>query len=84
MSHTWYVTFELQPCRGMLQEPRHPRLTVTFETEADAKLFAKTKLDQGSIVTAGTLDPHPPRQVIPSSAISIWLGRELDQSASWD
>jgi len=80
MRHTWYVTFEV-PRRGILPKARHPRLTRTFETEADAKLFAKEKLEQGLVVTAGTLNPHVPRQVIPSSAMAIWLGNERDESA---
>ncbi|MHC2333413.1 hypothetical protein ACVIW0_002702 [Bradyrhizobium sp. USDA 4454] len=81
MRHTWYVTFEVQQRRGMLPKPRHPRLTRTFETETEAKLFAKEKLDQGLVVTAGTLNPHTPRQVVPSIAISVWLGEESDQTA---
>jgi len=80
MRHTWYVTFEVQR-RGMLLRPRHPRLTQTFETETEAKRFAKEKLDQGLTVTAGTLNPHSPKQVVPSGAMSIWLGNELNQSA---
>ncbi|MBR0881792.1 hypothetical protein ABIF65_003527 [Bradyrhizobium japonicum] len=80
MRHTWYVTFEVQR-KGMLPKPRHPRLTKTFETEKEAKLFAKEKLDEGLVVTAGTLNPHTPKQIIPSSAVSIWLGGALDQSA---
>ncbi|MBR1032296.1 hypothetical protein [Bradyrhizobium liaoningense] len=80
MRHAWYVTFEVQH-RGMLPKPRHPRLTKTFETETEAKLFAKEKLDEGLVVTAGTLNPHAPKQIIPSSAMSIWLGGVQDQSA---
>jgi len=81
MRRTWYVTFEVQKHRGMLPKPRHPRLTKTFETETEAKLFAKEKLDQGLVVTVGTLNPHTPKQIIPSTAISIWLGSEQQQSA---
>ena len=79
MRHIWYVTFEVQR-RGMLLKPRHPRLTQTFETEAEAKQFAKEKLHQGLAVTAGTLNPYVPRQIIPSSAISIWLEDVKNQS----
>jgi hypothetical protein len=78
MGRTWYVTFEVQRL-GMLLRPRHPRLTQTFETETEAKRFAKEKLDQGLAVTAGTLNPHAPKQVIPSSAMSRWLGNELNE-----
>lgn len=79
MRHTWYVTFEVQK-RGRLPKARHPRLTKAFETEAEAKVFAREKLIQGLVVTAGTLNPHSPKQIIPSSAISIWLGSEQGQS----
>ena len=60
MKHTWYVTFEV-PTDGTLSRRRHPRLTKTFETEAAAKDFARTKFDDGLIVTAGTIIPHLPR-----------------------
>ena len=48
MSHTWYVTIEVKP--GALPRPRHPRLSSTFETEAEAKDFARAKLRKGLIV----------------------------------
>ena len=80
MRHTWCVTFEVKSL-GMLQKPRHPRLTKTFETETEAKLFAKEKIDQGLVVIAGTLNPHMPKQVIPPNAISTWLEDRLDQQA---
>jgi hypothetical protein len=80
MRHTWYVTFEVQK-RGTLPKARHPRLTKAFETETEAKIFAREKFNQGLVVTAGTLNPHSPKQIIPSSAISIWLGSEQGQSA---
>jgi len=82
MRHIWYVTFEVQQ-RGMLTKPRPPRLTRTFETETQAKLFAKEKLDQGLIVTAGTLNPHAPKQVVPSSAMATWLGDESAIGSSY-
>ncbi|WP_312016968.1 hypothetical protein [Bradyrhizobium jicamae] len=56
-------------------------MTKTFATEIDAKQFAKERLDQGLDVTAGTLNPHVPKQIIPSSAMPIWLGSLLDPSA---
>ena len=56
MKHTWYVTFEV-PTDGTLSRRRHPRLTKTFETEAAAKDFARTKFNDGLIVTAGTIIP---------------------------
>lgn len=79
MRHTWYVTFEVQK-RGTLPKARHPRLTKAFETEAEAKNFAREKFDQGLIVTAGTLNPQSPKQIVPSGDIASWLGCEQGQS----
>jgi hypothetical protein len=72
MNHTWYVTFEV-PRRGTLVRRRNPRLTKTFDTETEARDFAKIKFDDGLIVTAGTVNPHLPRRAIPSEAIPAWL-----------
>jgi hypothetical protein len=72
MTHTWYVTFEV-PRTGTLVQRRNPRLTKTFETEAEARDFARTKFDGGLIVTAGTINPHLPRRAIPSEEIPAWL-----------
>jgi hypothetical protein len=72
MNHTWYVTFEV-PKSGTLVQRRNPRLTKTFNTEAEARDFARTKFDEGLIVTAGTVSPHLPRRAIPSAEIPAWL-----------
>jgi hypothetical protein len=72
MNHTWYVTFEV-PRGGTLVQRRNPRLTKTFETEAEARDFARMKFDGGLIVTAGTINPLQPRRAIPSEEISAWL-----------
>jgi hypothetical protein len=72
MKHTWFVTFEV-PTDGTLLKRRHPRLTKTFATEAEAKDFARTKFTGGLIVTAGTIIPHLPRRAIPSAEIPAWL-----------
>jgi KaiC/GvpD/RAD55 family RecA-like ATPase len=69
---TWYVTFEVHR-RGLLKQRARPRMTKTFETEAEAKLFAREKLDEGLIVFAGTLNPHSPKQFISSTDVSSWL-----------
>lgn len=76
MKHTWYVTFEVPP-DGTVSRRRHPRLTKTFETESEAKEFARARLNGGLIVTAGTILPHQPRASIPSENIPVWL--EADQ-----
>jgi hypothetical protein len=77
MKHTWYVTFEV-PTDGTLLRRRHPRLTKTFATEAEAKDFARTKFTGGLIVTAGTIIPNRPKRAIPSVEIPTWLGLQVD------
>jgi hypothetical protein len=77
MKHTWYVTFEVPADGTLSRRRRHPRLTKTFETEAEARAFARTKFNDGLIVTAGTVIPHLPRTSIPSADIPAWL--EADQ-----
>jgi hypothetical protein len=53
---------------------RRSRATRTFGSEAQAKNFAREKLDEGLIVSAGTMVPHSPRQTIASTSVSAWLG----------
>lgn len=48
------------------------RSTRTFKSEIDAKLFAMQILSKGWIASAGTLNPHQPKQVIPASQIETW------------
>jgi hypothetical protein len=81
MIPTWYVTFEVQQ-RGILPRQRSPRETKTFATEQEAKLFARAKRDEGLSVFAGTINPHLPRRVIPSSGINAWLADEQDGTAA--
>jgi hypothetical protein len=77
MVASWYVTFEVRK-RGLLLRQRSPRETKTFETEAEARLFARARLDEGLAVFAGTINPHLPRRLIPSSDIAAWLAEEQD------
>lgn len=72
MTPTWYVTVEVQK-RGILPRRRSPRETTTFATEPEAKAFARARLDEGLAVFAGTINPHLPKQHIPSSRIHLWL-----------
>ena len=58
----WYVTFEVRK-RGILPKQRSPRETRTFVTEAEAKAFARSKLDEGLTVYAGTINPHTPKRL---------------------
>jgi len=71
MNHTWYVTFEV-PTDGTLSRRRHPRLTKTFATEAEAKDFARTKFNDGLIVTAGTIIPQPSSRTCRNGQFRRW------------
>lgn len=78
MTYTWYVTFEVHK-RGTLLKRRSPRATRTFETEAEAREFARAKFNEGLIVHAGTIIPHKPGRTIPSSDIPAWLDDHREQ-----
>ena len=78
MAHAWYVTFEAQK-RGVFPKRRSPRVTRTFETEAEAKAFARARFDEGLVVFAGTINPYLPRQLIASSKIPSWLEGTLER-----
>jgi hypothetical protein len=83
MTHTWYVTFEVHN-RGGSHKRRSPRATKTFETEREAKEFARAKFNEGLIVHAGTIIPHKPGRTIPSSDIPVWLDDEREQQGQND
>jgi hypothetical protein len=78
MNHTWYVTFEI-PWRGTAVRRRRSRSTQTFESETEAKNFARLKFEEGLIVSAGTIIPHLPRRAIASGSILSWLEEEQGQ-----
>jgi len=75
----WYVTFEIRK-RGILPKQRSPRETRTFVTEDEAKIFARSKLEEGLTVFAGTINPHFPKRLVPSSQIYAWLADEHDDN----
>ena len=78
MPLTWFVTFEIRD-RGLLRKKeRSPRETRTFATEAEAKMFAQTKLEEGLVVFAGTINPHSPKRLILASDIAGWLVEESE------
>jgi hypothetical protein len=79
-NHTWYVTFEL-PWRGTASRSRRSRSTQTFETEIEAKSFARAKFDEGLVVTAGTIIPYLPKRAIPSGNIPSWLEEGREQAS---
>ena len=69
----WYVAFEpqkpLKPADGGLSVARPTR---TFKSEIDAKLFAMQILAKGWSASAGTLNPHQPKQIVAPSQIERW------------
>jgi hypothetical protein len=82
VSPTWYVTYEIRK-RGLLhKKERSPRLTRTFLSEADAKIFALEKLKEGLVLFAGTLNPHSPKRVVLSRNIADWLGEQSEAAAN--
>jgi hypothetical protein len=72
----WYVSF--QP-KGLTKGTRtHTRLAETFQTEQEAKSFARAKLAEGLNVSAGTLNPHLPKRIIASVDLLDWLNEPDD------
>jgi hypothetical protein len=62
---TWYVSFVAkEPAHG---KRTHVRLAESFQTEREAKAFARAKMADGPNVTAGTLNPHLPKRTISSN-----------------
>jgi hypothetical protein len=69
----WYVAYG--PDKTVKSDDRAAgvvRSTRTFKTEMDAKLFALQILAKGWSANAGTLNPHQPKQMVPSSQIEQW------------
>jgi hypothetical protein len=69
----WYVAFG--PDKTLKTDDSATgavRSTRTFKSEVDAKLFAMQVLAKGWSASAGTLNPHHPRQVVAASQIEIW------------
>jgi hypothetical protein len=69
----WYVAFapakEIKSADGPTSTVRSTR---TFKSEVDAKLFAHQILAKGWSASAGTLNPHQPKQIIGPSQIERW------------
>src|SRR3981081_4067582 len=69
----WYVAFG--PDKAVKTDDSATglvRSTKTFKSEVDAKLFAMQILAKGWSATAGTLNPHQPKQIVGSSQIERW------------
>ena len=71
----WYVSFNTPP-PGTPGNREVPRITKTFQTEAEAKKFACLKLAEGRTVIAGTINPHVPKRTIATAEIYRWLEAE--------
>ena len=70
---TWYVAFG--PDKAVKTDDSASgaqRSTRTFKSEVDAKLFAMQILAKGWTASAGTLNPHQPKQIVPPSQIERW------------
>ena len=67
---TWYVAFS--PDKNDDLHDGTARSTRTFKSEVDAKLFAMQILAKGWSATAGTLNPHQPKQIVGSAQIERW------------
>ena len=69
---TWYVAFGPDKTVKRTDVSGAVRSTRTFKTEIDAKLFAMQILAKGWSASAGTLNPHQPKQVVGPSQIERW------------
>jgi hypothetical protein len=76
LKHIWYVSFEVPRAPTGEKRP-YSRKTRTFQSEMDAKAFAKEKLQVSLNVNAGTLNPFLPKRVITSAQIYQWLEAPL-------
>jgi hypothetical protein len=70
----WYVAFG--PDKTVKTDDNAATSTVrstrTFKTEVDAKLFAMQILAKGWTASAGTLNPHQPKQVVGPADVERW------------
>ena len=70
---TWYVTFGSDKSAHTDDNATGVRRsTRTFKSEVDAKLFAMQIVAKGWSASAGTLNPHQPRQVVGPLEIERW------------
>jgi hypothetical protein len=77
MPKTWFVSYrrKSRPARS-----GHARKTETFESEAEAKSFARTLSAKDSEINAGTINPHIPKKFFGSAQINDWLAEEPTRS----
>jgi hypothetical protein len=68
--NTWFVSYRLQP-RPV--RAGHARTSKTFESEAEAKAFARGLPLAVCDITAGTINPHLPKKFYGSASILDWI-----------
>lgn len=67
----WYVSFGAD--RALKSSEAAPaRTTRAFKSEADARLFAVEIIRKGWNVSAGTINPHQPKQLIGPADVEGW------------
>ncbi len=70
----WYVAFG--PDKAVKADDSATsggvRSTRTFKSELDAKLFAMQVLAKGWTASAGTLNPHQPKQIVGPAEVERW------------
>jgi hypothetical protein len=72
----WYVAFGPdKTLKTDISAESAVRSTRTFKSEVDAKLFAMQVLAKGWSASAGTLNPHQPKQIVPASEVERWADR---------
>jgi hypothetical protein len=73
----WFVSYRRgsRPVRS-----GHARTTDNFESEAEAKSFARTLPAQGSDPNAGTINPHMPKRFFGSAKIKDWLAEPAEDA----
>jgi len=65
---TWFVSFDAP------ENAKQPtRKTRTFANENAARQFARKILAVGGVPMAGTINPHLPKRIIPSSRVVDWV-----------
>ena len=78
-SNTWYVSVHLPEEQ---KTGHYSRRSETFSSEAEAKLFAASKMAIGTEISAGTLNPVTPKRVIRPSEVEKWLSEKSKPHAS--
>jgi hypothetical protein len=73
----WYVTFRPKERQGKRVQASEG---LSFQTEREAKAFARAKLADGLNVSAGTLNPHQPKRTISSIQLREWLNEPSRRS----